>query len=169
MKRIALLRTLIHILFILCMIAVFFGLPFILILAFFPTKVPFNFNGHLLDAGHSEIVFLFIVLYAGHCVFTYGLYLLKQTLELFSKRKFFDPAVISNLDRLGKTFIASGLLWVVPPFFYRVLAHGEFDMGIEISGFGSPVFVFSLGLFFMVLSEVFSNAKQLKEENELTI
>jgi hypothetical protein len=169
MKRIAFLKTLVHITFILCMIAVFFGLPFILILAFFPTKVPFNFNGHLIDAGRFEIIFLYLMLYAGHCAFTYGVFLFRKTLELFSKRRFFDPAVITNLDQMGKAFIVCAMLWTVPPFFYHLLAHGEFDMEIGFSGFESPFFIFSLGLFFIVLSEVFFNAKQLKEENDLTV
>ena len=169
MNRIVFLKSLVSLLFLLCMIAVIFGLPLILILAIFPTKVPFNFNGHLLDADHWSIVILLLILYMGHCAFTYGIYLFKQTLVQFSKRKFFDDKVLRALDQAGKAFIVAGMLWVVPPFFYRLLAEQTFDIGIDVSGFGSSLFSFSIGLFFMVLSDVFFMAKQMKEENDLTV
>lgn len=169
MKRLSFLKSIVTLVFAGAMIFVFFGLPLILIMALYPTSVPFNFNGHLLDAGHTEIVLLALVMYAGHCAFTYGLYQFKQTLTLFSKRVFFDVRIVQSLDQTGKSFIVAGMLWVIPPFFYRLLAQQTLEIGIDVSGFGSTLFGLSLGLFFIVLSEVFFNAKLLKEETDLTV
>ncbi|MFP9097636.1 DUF2975 domain-containing protein [Flavobacterium sp. RHBU_24] len=169
MKRLAFLKTIVTISFILCMVAVIFGLPFILLVVFFPDTVPFKFNGQLDGAGRAQVIFLVSMFYLGHCVFTYGIYKLKATLELFYKKVFFDDRVIAALNLSGKAFIIAAVVWVVPPFFYKVIANGDFEMGIDFSGFGSTFFSLSIGLFFIVLSEVFANAKQLKEENDLTV
>jgi len=44
----------------------------------------------------------------------------------------------------------------------------QHEFGIDI-GFGPFVYLLALGLFFTVLSEVFTIAKRIKEENDLTI
>jgi len=169
MKRLAFLKTIVTISFILCMIGVFFGLPFILLVALFPDTVPFKFNGQLAGAAGMQAIFLLSIIYAGHCAFSYGIYQLKATLELFYKKIFFDNRIITALNLSGRAFIIAALVWVVPTFFYNVIANGDFEMDLNFSGFGSTFFSLSIGLFFIVLSEVFANAKQLKEENDLTV
>ncbi|OYQ35122.1 hypothetical protein CHU92_11125 [Flavobacterium cyanobacteriorum] len=169
MQRLSLLRSIIGILFFFSMLGVIVGLPLILIVLIFPTKVPFNFNGYLLNADKMEIVFLSAVIYAAHCAFTYGLYLLKKTLALFSKRIFFDQKVIFYLGRTGKSFLISGLLWIVPLFFCYLPADNRVKTNTDADGFAIPIFHLAIGLFFTVLSEVFLMAKKMKEENELTI
>lgn len=169
MRRLPVLKTLIQLLFILCMIAIFFGVPFLLIVIIMPTKVPFNFNGHSLNAGHFEVAFLVATILAGHCLFTYGIYLLKKTLALFEKKRFFDAGVITFFDQSGKAFIAAGMLWIVPPFFYRLLAENTLEISAEFSGISLPFFVLCFGFFLMVLSEIFLVAKTMKEENDLTV
>ncbi len=169
MKRLAFLRILINILFLICMLIVFFGLPLILILTFSPKSVPFNFNGHALEASSFELFFLMLVLYLGHCAFTYAIYLFGKTLALFSKKIIFDDKVVVMLDQAGKSFVVAGMLWIIPPFFYRLLAKTAADGHLDFSGFDSTLFVVCLGLFFMVLSEVFLMAKNMKEENDLTV
>ena len=167
MKRLPILRSLVQLLFVLCMIGVFFGLPLTLIVIVAPKRIPFDFFGHTIEANNLEVFFLMLAVYLGHCAFTYGIYLLKRTLTLFSKRKFFDPFVIIWTDQLGKAFIAAGMLWIIPPFFYNFLA--DTRLSDSVSGFGIPFFSICLGFLFMVLSEVFLMAKKIKEENDFTI
>lgn len=169
MKRLAFLRILINILFLVCMLIVFFGLPLILIITFSPRSVPFNVNGHAIEASSFELFFLMLVLYLGHCAFTYAIYLFGKTLALFAKKIIFDDKVIAMLDQAGKSFIVAGMLWIIPPFFYRLLAENTLEARLDFTGFGSTIFAISLGLFLMVLSEVFLMAKNIKEENDLTV
>ncbi|MBY8963028.1 DUF2975 domain-containing protein [Flavobacterium sp. D11R37] len=169
MQRLSLLRSIVAIVFFFSMLGIIFGLPLILMITIFPTKVPFDFNGYILDADKGEVIFLFAVIYAAHCAFTYGIYLLKKTLALFSKRIFFDLKVIMYLDQTGKCFLVSGLFWIVPPFFYYLLANNELKISIDVDGFASPIFSLAMGFFFIVLSEVFLMAKGIKEDNDLTV
>jgi len=170
MKRLETLRILIALLFFVSMLGVVFGLPMIIMVALMPDRVPFEIGGNLVSHAHLvESVLLFIVLYVGYCSFTYGVYLLKKLLANFSKRVIFDTSNITLLDQIGKSFIVTAMLWAVPPFFYKIYAESRLEIGINFDGFGSPMFIASLGLFFMVLSEVFLMAKGMKEDADLTI
>lgn len=166
MRRLPILKTLVNILFGVCLILIFFGFPLLLITIVFPTEVPFDFFGRSLNANHFEVVFLLATVLLGHSAFTYGIYLFRKTLDLFAKKKFFNAEVITLFDQSGKAFIAAGMLWIVPPFFYQLLANNEFSVGIDL---GVPFFAIALGFFFMVLSEIFLVAKAQKEENDLTV
>lgn len=166
MRRLPILKILVNILFAICLILIFFGFPMLLITIVFPTKVPFEFFGKSLNANHFEVVFLMATVLLGHSAFTYAIYLFRKTLDLFSKKKFFHSDVIMLFDQSGKSFIAAGMLWIIPPFFYQLLANNEFNIAFDL---GLPFFAFALGFFFMVLSEVFLIAKAQKEENDLTV
>jgi succinate-acetate transporter protein len=55
-------------------------------------------------------------------------------------------------------------------FITPIIIEGEGTVGIKIDfSFGSFWFILAIGLFFIFLSKVFENAKNLKEENELTV
>lgn len=162
MKRLAFLKTLVTIAFILCMIGVFFGLPFILIVAIAPNHVPKPFTER------ESAAFFYSVFYIGHVAFTYALFQFKKTLELFYKNIYFDDRVISSLNLTGKSFLGAAALLAGLEFLYHVIVDGTFEIGIDFS-FDSVFFALVLGLFFLVLSDVFANAKQLKDENDLTV
>lgn len=96
----------------------------------------------------------------------YSFYLFRKTLRYFQKVQPFHQQVILNFNRVGKLLVFSGIVGIVIVFANQlVLQHKSFF------GFGlSPYLVaLCLGLFFMVLSEVFKVAKHAKEENELTV
>jgi len=169
MKRLPILQVLINILFILSLIVVFFGLPFIIAVAFLPGHIPFKINDKPVTDIDTEVILLMCLLYAGYCFFTYAIYLLKQTLFLFSKKVIFDDRVIKFLDQTGKAFLIASVLWIIPPFVFRTISQGHVEAGLGFSGFDSGLFTISLGLFFIVLSEVFLIAKNIKEENDLTL
>jgi hypothetical protein len=137
--------------------------------AFMPIKIPFLMNGHAVNASKAEIVIIMLALYAGYCSFTYGIYLFRKVLKLFSVRKIFDSNVVIYFEKIGKAFIVSSILWATVPFFYKLYAESKLELGFATDGFGSALFSASLGLFFMVLSEVFLMAKNIKEENDLTV
>lgn len=162
MKRLQLLKVIVTIAFVILMIGLFFGLPFILILAIAPNQVPFTFSSRW------SPVLMLSFLYVVYGIITYGVYRFKTTLELFSKKIFFDDRVIHSLNHTGISFIAAALLSIVVPFLYTLFVLGTLEVTAGLSS-GSPVFILGLGLFFIVLAEVFANAKKLKEENDLTV
>jgi hypothetical protein len=58
--------------------------------------------------------------------------------------------------------ISSSILF----FVFRLFSDSKFQMSLGLTPY---IFVICLGLFFMILSEVFMVAKHAKDENELTI
>ncbi len=111
----------------------------------------------------TKILLVFIVLAA--LLILYSLYLFRKILHSFQRTKIFDLEVIKNFNTIGILLLISSILSGIPAFIIKLLKkEAGFEMGIN-----PFVMLFCLGLFFMVLSEVFMIAKTQKEENELTI
>lgn len=168
MKRLALLKTLTVILFILSVIGMFFAVPFILVLAIMPGRIPFKINGHPADAAGIETILLMLAIAAGCAFFIYALHLFKKTLELFEKKKIFHEDVVKYFDQTGKAILIGYAICAVAVFFYNTLVQNSIELDIAF-GFNSSLFIIGLGLFFLVLSDVFLMAKNIKEENDLTV
>jgi hypothetical protein len=130
--------------------------------------VPINMQGRelIIDNWQAKLVLFFVLI--SSLFFLYGIYLLRKTIALFIKKDLFNVEVIKNFNTIGICVVISTLLIVIPSFLYTGFHRTKFGFKIE-AGFDSPLLVVSLGLFFMVLSEVFKIAKNLKEENDLTL
>ncbi|RWX00219.1 DUF2975 domain-containing protein [Flavobacterium cerinum] len=165
MKRLPILKTLIDIIFYLSVIPLIFGLPFIFLLGIMPDKIPLTLNNEVLSiTGAERILFLLLIL-VGYALHVYALYLFRKVLQLFSRRIIFDDRIIKNFDQMGKAILTGTFIIIAPLIFYSLI-----KKPIEIKlGFSSILCTLGLGLFFMVLSEVFQMAKKIKEENDLTV
>ena len=170
MKRLPILKTLTDILFVLSVIIIFFTVPFTLILAVMPQMIPFQLLGVApTDIPTGEVIVLFITI-PGLVLYTYALYLFRKTLTLFKDYKFFDDQVIINFDRIGKAIITGFFITTIPIYLYTMFTETVFLLKNDESWFtGDTLFTLVLGLFFIVLSEVFRSAKTMQEENDLTV
>ncbi|HUH50882.1 MAG TPA: DUF2975 domain-containing protein [Flavobacterium sp.] len=131
--------------------------------------IPIKINGVVsssFDSVYSKIGLGVSVL--SYFLFVYAIYLLKKTVNLFIKGKVFDNQAISNLSNIGKIFIIVTLIINTVEFIFKVTTTQNAELMIN-SGFDSFLFVISIGLFFIIISEVFKIAKNMKDENELTI
>lgn len=144
------------------MIVVFAGY---LIITKEPLEIPIKMNGVLIEISdfRSKILFVAIIIASGFLI--YVLYLFKKLMEMFKNKIIFENIVIDNLNKIGIYLSIAAVLFGISGVFVNLL-HNE--MKLEI-GLNSYVLLFALGLFFMVLSEVFKIAKNMKEENELTV
>lgn len=130
--------------------------------------IPLKINGVDVIANDWLTKTLLIFCFIGYCFFVYGVFQLRKVLALFSKRIIFDIQVIHLLNQVGKCFLLASLLSCISLFAYNIFHKPHFS--IEFGGdFSSFLFTASLGLLFMVFSEVFKIAKQIKEENDLTV
>jgi hypothetical protein len=68
------------------------------------------------------------------------------------------------MKRLGFVIILSALLGGIPNLILEIVKN-NISLSLGLNPF---IMLFSLGLFFLVLSEVFTIAKSIKEENDLT-
>ena len=100
--------------------------------------------------------------------FVYAIFILRRVLILFQQNEIFTDKVIVYFRTIGKYIIISTLLSSLPLFFYNVINRG--NIKIEFSGgFDSMLLSISLGLLFIVIAAIFSRAKVMKDENEITV
>ena len=170
MKKLQILKTLVDLFWFFSIIAIITMTLFIPYM-FFSKEVidiPIEINGEKVLVNDLSTKFLLLVAVISYFLFAYGIFLFRKVLLLFQKRIIFSDEIIILLDKVGKSFLLSSILTVCALLFYK-LTH-KLDVSIEFGGgFSSFLFTASLGLFFMVLSEVFKISKTMKEENELTI
>jgi hypothetical protein len=87
----------------------------------------------------------------------------------FQKKEIFKAEVIQNFNLIGKLIISSSLISHSSLFIFTYINRDSVGFSIEFGSYDSFLISISLGLFFMVISEVFKIAKNIKDENELTI
>lgn len=171
MKKLHLLKSLVDLLWFFSIIVIVSMAIFLPIL-FFSNEaidIPVTIGETKVTGMDLATKLMLLGLVTAYCFFVYGLFLFRKVLTLFSKRQIFEHKVIVLLNRIGKFFVIASLLAVSVNFIAKIYINDKIEVGIQGGFFDSFLFTASLGLFFMVLSEVFANAKSIKEENDLTI
>ena len=170
MKKLQILKALVDLFWffsIITIIALIFFIPFM----FFTNDlidVPIKINGQKIVIDSITKKLFLTVIIISYFLFIYGLFLFRKVLALFQKRIVFSDDVILLLDRVGKCFLLSSIISSGSLLLYSI-SHKP-DMSIEFGGgFSSFLFTASLGLFFMVLSEVFKISKTMKDESDFTV
>lgn len=169
MKKLNILKTLLDLFYFFSLIAIVGVIIFGSMIYFGDEVFPIKVKGQEITvtdwAGKALIAFVMLSFFC----FIYAIYLLREVIMYFVKREIFHDTVILYLNRIGICLIAAALLQNVPLFFYNMIQRNHLGIEFGIGGFDSLLLSIGLGLFFMVLSEVFKIAKNLKEENELTV
>ncbi|WP_457610458.1 DUF2975 domain-containing protein [Lutibacter sp.] len=96
----------------------------------------------------------------------YCIYLFRKILAYFLRVKIFDNLVISSFKKIGDLLVIYSLLSMILKFTFKVFHQQkvEFTIGLNVQ-----ISLLCLGLFFMILSEIFNIARIEKQENDLTI
>ena len=129
-----------------------------------PFDVPIEINGTTLEVVDLKSKLLFVFLVFSALLIIYALFLFRKLLRLFQLKIIFDLKIVTLLKRIGLVVILSALLGGIPNFILEIVKN-NISLSLGLNPF---VLLFSLGLFFLVLSEVFTIAKKIKEENDLT-
>jgi hypothetical protein len=166
MKKLVILKSLTTLFYISSIIGLIVGVPFVIIMLFMPGEIPFDIKGSPAAATDLHTLLSVTALFVGLPFFTYALYLFKKVLDLFGKNKIFNDDVIKYLSRIGKSIIIGYFIMALPYMIYGSFIDNELTVQLSPREAG---LVIVAGLFFMVLSEVFSIAKNIKQENDLTI
>ena len=118
---------------------------------------------HLIPYTFVVIIICFYIIRA--------LFYLKKVSYLLLKKHHFSDDIIINLKKTGKNFLISGIIsgsFEILFFLYTMLEY-------RFQGFKIPpsiymiLFLLIIGLFFIIQSESLAKAKELEEENKLTI
>ncbi|MDO4229408.1 MAG: DUF2975 domain-containing protein [Capnocytophaga sp.] len=160
MRSVFVLKTILDILFIFTI----FGLLNFPILFFFEAEVVIENTEINIKTLNGKIVLgCFFVAYA---IFTYVIYLFRRTAYLLLRRRIFDEKIIQNLYRIGVSLIVMAIFTKLPIIFYVTISKTFYSLNITNYPF---LFNIAVGLFFMIMSKVMLIAKNMKEENELTV
>ncbi|MBT8244597.1 MAG: DUF2975 domain-containing protein [Winogradskyella sp.] len=115
------------------------------------------------DLSVKLFLFVFIILFY---VCFYCFYLFRKTIRYFQQVKPFHVDVIKNYYKIGYLLSIVGLTATILLPLSRLIIQNKIKLTLGVTPY---LGIMCLGLFFMVLSEVFKVAKHAKEENELTI
>ncbi|MBD3581778.1 DUF2975 domain-containing protein [Flavobacterium selenitireducens] len=169
MKKLNILKTLLDLFF-------FFGILsfgavciFVMIALFGEEPMNLKVNGKdlMVDNWGARSLLVFWLIAAA--LFVKAIQLLRRNVKSFVKREIFTDEVVRNFSYIGWCLLISTFVYGVPSFIYRAIVHEKVGLDLEIGSFDSGILSVALALFFMVLSEVFKIAKNLKEENDLTL
>ena len=169
MRKLIILKSLIDFIWIVsCLPLIPIGLFFSVYMFFNESvaKIPFNLNDSEIINPDPELKVFLLLLIALIFVVIYCIFIFRKILRLFLQRKAFDITVINNFNKIGILLVTSGIIASVLFFIFKLFFENNFELSLGLIPY---LLLVCLGLFFMVLSEVFRIAKQAKEENELTI
>lgn len=102
-------------------------------------------------------------------LFLNSIYLLRKVVYLFQKREIFNIEIIRMFNLIGKLIVASSMLSGLSLLVYNRQQGIHHGITLDFGSYDSFLVSVSLGIFFMVMSEVFRIAKTMKEENDLMI
>lgn len=131
--------------------------------------IPIKIKGHevLANTVLAKIV-VFVNVISG-LLFFYSIYLMRKLVCLFQKREIFNDEVVRLFNLIGKLIIASSIISTVSLFIYKAVERNHLGLSLDFGGYDSFLISISLGLLFMVISEIFKIAKNIKEESDLMI
>lgn len=118
------------------------------------------------NAFTKGIVFINVI---SALIFLYSVYLLRKVVGLFQKREIFKTEVVRLFNLIGKLIVISSIMSNVSVFVYNMVERNHMGISIDFGSYDSFLISVSIGLFFMVISEVFKIAMNIKEESELII
>ena len=164
MKRNILFKTLVDILFVAQVIG------FIGILFFIPSGV---MKINMMDLPLAEWTWIsWIILFLslmGYIVFVIGLFHLRKVARQLLSKRYFDITVVNHLRKSGSCFILAGILSFVVFIILWSVKISVQKVSIYDTDFMISLFVMTIGLFFIIQSEVIKNAKNFKDDSDLTI
>ena len=168
MRKIHVLKAIVDFIWFVSYPILFLGIIFIIALFFSDT-----FNNKELHLLNTEILInnvfskvLISVLVLTVYLILYCVYLFRKVLTYFLRAKIFDVFVLKTLNKIGKLLTTAGSVSLINSLLLIYLYKQKLFLGFGLS---PHLIIICLGLFFMVLSEVFTIAKKAKQENDLTI
>ena len=170
MRKLNILKTVLDIFWVFSIIGVIGTIIFIPFYLFdSDMNIPLKINGQLIDSQtlFSKIIVMVSIFSA--LMFLYSVYLLRKVITMFQKMEIFNDEVVRLSNLIGKLIILSSIISSVSLYIYNRIEDKNVDLTLDFGASNTLIISIILGLFFMVISEIFKIAKNMKEESELTI
>ena len=167
MKKINILKTIVDLLWI-------FSMPVVLIIigisftTFFVDLSDLNIELNTINMNQNDLFskILFVVSSLNYLLLIVALYFFRKVLTNFVRVRVFEEVVISSFKKIGNLLTFSGFISLIISIIGKI--YFEQKVSLEF-GLNQHLVIICLGLFFLVLSEIFKIAKNAKQENDLTI
>ena len=167
MKKINILKAIVDLLWI-------FSMPVVLIIigisftTFFVDLSDLNIELNTINMNQNDLFskILFVVSSLNYLLLIVALYFFRKVLTNFIRVRIFEEVVISSFKKTGNLITFSGFISLI----ISIIGEIYFEQKVSLEfGLNQHLVIICLGLFFLVLSEIFKIAKNAKQENELTI
>jgi len=111
-----------------------------------------------------------IVSLIAYIIFLRGLHYLRKMARFLLSNKYFSENIIKNLKKSGNHFLLTGIISfaLFVALWLNKLYGGKFEL-IYDTNLIVPLFLTIIGMFFIIQSNTLVLAKNIKEENELTV
>ena len=167
MRKLNILKAIIDLLWI-------FSMPIVLVIIGFSVAIFFvdlgDLNIKINSIGlNTDTLFsktLLVVSALNYLLIVAALYFFKKVLNHFVRVKIFEETVISSFKKSGNLLFISGIISLTISMISKVYFQQKVTLEF---GLNQHLVIICLGLFFLVLSEIFKVAKNQKQENDLTI
>jgi hypothetical protein len=167
MKKINILKTIVDLLWI-------FSMPVVLIIigvsftTFFVDLSDLNIELDTININQNDLFskILFVISSLNYLLLIVALYFFRKVLTNFVRVTVFEELVISSFKKIGNLLTFSGFISLIISIIGKI--YFEQKVSLEF-GLNQHLVLICLGLFFLVLSEIFKIAKNAKQENDLTI
>ncbi|QVY64293.1 DUF2975 domain-containing protein [Polaribacter sp. Q13] len=167
MQKINILKAIVDLLWIFSMPVTLLILGFS-IATFFIDLNDFNIKINSVNSNQNDIFpkVVFVISALNYLLIIAALYFFKEILNHFIRVKIFEVTVIKSFQKIGNLLTISGLISLTISIINKIY----FEQKITLEfGLNEHLIIICLGLFFLILSEIFKIAKSAKQENDLTI
>lgn len=150
----------------------FYGsiLSFFFIIIFGMSTGSFNIGGQTFQGATPTIIIYMIFTVLRPFFFFLSVFYIKRLADRFIKGEIFSDTTSYNLKMIGWGFILYSIVESIGEYLNAQINNlGDTIISLNFMGFNSAWFQFTLGLLFLFMDKVFKNAKDLQEENDLTI
>lgn len=105
-----------------------------------------------------------------YVIFLRGLYYLRKMARFLLSKKYFSEKIITNLKKSGNHFLLTGIISLIllVILWLNKLNAGRLEIGYD-TNLIVPLFLMIIGMFFIIQSNTLALAKNINEENELTV
>lgn len=184
MKTIRTLQILINLLYYALIVVLTVTTVYYLILFIYPEILPqfLQMSRMAFKIFNWELFIIPIFTYINFILFIIGIYSMKKTIPSFKNADFYSDVVIVNLRKSGRLFLFIGLsMTALKLITLIVIQNAQIFKGQGLQGWWNILFsiigaidfamvcLIIIGLFLLLFSDSFKRAKEIEQENNLTI
>lgn len=132
--------------------------------------IPVSLNGEKIKTYTLPVIIVIFLGIIKSSLYIFIIYVLRKLIKSFFKDILFTRFQINTLNLTGQLIILASFISPILNFISAIILKSKARLGVNVElSMNSFWFTLAIGLFFILLSKVFLNAQEIKEENDLTV